>query len=103
MYFLAMSIPFYDHLLLGGFAFGMVFMATDPVTAAQTEKGKWIYGFLTGFIAILVRVLNPAYPEGVMMAILLMNVMAPLIDHYVVRGNVKKRLKRIKIAVKQSL
>ena len=94
---LAMSIPFYDHLLLGGFAFGMVFMATDPVTAAQTEKGKWIYGFLTGFIAILVRVINPAYPEGVMMAILLMNVMAPLIDHYVVRGNVKKRLKRIKI------
>lgn len=97
---LAMAIPFYDHLLLGGFAFGMVFMATDPVTAAQTEKGKWIYGFLTGFIAILVRVLNPAYPEGVMMAILLMNVMAPLIDHYVVRGNVKKRLKRIKVAMK---
>ena len=95
---LAMSIPFYDHLLLGGFAFGMVFMATDPVTAAQTERGKWIYGFLTGFIAILVRVINPAYPEGVMMAILLMNVMAPLIDHYVVRGNVKKRLKRIKVA-----
>ncbi|NPA44410.1 MAG: NADH:ubiquinone reductase (Na(+)-transporting) subunit B [Chlorobi bacterium] len=95
---LAMSIPFYDHLLLGGFAFGMVFMATDPVTAAQTEKGKWIYGFLAGFIAILVRVLNPAYPEGVMMAILLMNVMAPLIDHYVVRGNVKRRLKRIKVA-----
>ena len=95
---LAMSIPFYDHLLLGGFAFGMVFMATDPVSAAQTEKGKWIYGFLTGFMAILVRVLNPAYPEGVMMAILLMNVMAPLIDHYVVRGNVKRRLKRIKVA-----
>ena len=95
---LAMAIPFYDHLLLGGFAFGMVFMATDPVTAAQTEKGKWIYGFLAGFIAILVRVLNPAYPEGVMMAILLMNVMAPLIDHYVVRGNVKRRLKRIKVA-----
>ena len=95
---LAMSIPFYDHLLLGGFAFGMVFMATDPVTAAQTEKGKWIYGFLTGFIAILVRVLNPAYPEGVMLAILLMNVMAPLIDHYVVRANIKKRLKRLKIA-----
>ena len=95
---LAMSIPFYDHLLLGGFAFGMVFMATDPVSAAQTEKGKWIYGFLAGFMAILVRVLNPAYPEGVMMAILLMNVMAPLIDHYVVRGNVKRRLKRIKVA-----
>lgn len=97
---LAMSIPFYDHLLLGGFAFGMVFMATDPVSAAQTERGKWIYGFLTGFIAILVRVLNPAYPEGVMLAILLMNVMAPLIDHYVVRANVKKRLKRLKVALK---
>lgn len=95
---LAMAIPFYDHLLLGGFAFGMVFMATDPVSAAQTEKGKWIYGFLTGLLAILVRVLNPAYPEGVMMAILLMNVMAPLVDHYVVRGNVKRRLKRIKVA-----
>jgi Na+-transporting NADH:ubiquinone oxidoreductase subunit B len=94
----AMAIPFYDHLLLGGFAFGMVFMATDPVTAAQTEKGKWIYGFSAGFMAILVRVLNPAYPEGVMMAILLMNVLAPLIDHYVIRANVKKRLKRIKVA-----
>ncbi len=94
---LAMSIPFYDHLLLGGFAFGMVFMATDPVTAAQTEKGKWIYGFLTGFLAILVRVLNPAYPEGVMLAILLMNVLSPLIDHYVIRANVKKRMKRLSI------
>lgn len=93
----AMSIPFYDHLLLGGFAFGMVFMATDPVTSAQTERGKWIYGFLTGFIAILVRVLNPAYPEGVMLAILLMNVFAPLIDHYVIRGNVKRRMKRIAV------
>ncbi len=91
-----MSLPFYEHLMLGGFAFGLVFMATDPVTAAQTEKGKWIYGFLVGFIAILIRVLNPAYPEGVMLAILLMNVFAPLIDHYVIRGNVKKRLKRIK-------
>ncbi len=91
-----MQLPFYEHLMLGGFAFGIVFMATDPVTGAQTEKGKWIYGFLIGFIAILVRVLNPAYPEGVMLAILLMNVFSPLIDHYVVRGNVKKRLKRIK-------
>lgn len=95
---LAMSIPFYDHLLLGGFAFGMVFMATDPVSSAQTEKGKWWYGFFCGFLAILVRVLNPAYPEGVMLAILLMNVMAPLIDHYIIRANVKKRLKRIKVA-----
>jgi Na+-transporting NADH:ubiquinone oxidoreductase subunit B len=89
-----MALPWYEHLLLGGFAFGAVFMATDPVTAAQTERGKWIYGFLIGFIAILVRVLNPAYPEGVMMAILLMNVFAPLIDHYVVQANIKKRLKR---------
>ena len=91
-----MSLPFYEHLLLGGFAFGMVFMLTDPVTASQTEVGKWIYGFLAGFIAILVRVLNPAYPEGVMLAILLMNVFAPLIDYYVVQGNIKRRLKRAK-------
>jgi len=91
-----MALPWYEHLLLGGFAFGAVFMATDPVTAAQTERGKWIYGFLIGFIAILVRVLNPAYPEGVMMAILLMNVFAPLIDHYVIQANIKKRLKRAK-------
>ncbi len=83
-----------QHLFLGGFAFGIVFMATDPVTASQTEKGKWIYGFLVGFLAILVRVLNPAYPEGMMLAILLMNVFAPLIDYYVVEGNIKKRLKR---------
>ncbi len=71
-------------------------MATDPVTGAQTETGKWIYGFLIGFIAIIVRVVNPAYPEGVMMAILLMNVFAPLIDHYVIQTNIKKRLKRAK-------
>ena len=92
-----MAVPFWQHLLLGGFAFGAVFMATDPVTASQTERGKWIYGFLVGFLAILIRVLNPAYPEGVMLAILLMNVFAPLIDHYVVEGNIKRRLKRAKI------
>jgi len=92
-----MALPFWEHLLLGGFAFGAVFMATDPVTAAQTEKGKWIYGFLIGFLAILIRVLNPAYPEGVMMAILLMNVFAPLIDYYIVEANIKKRLKRAKV------
>lgn len=86
------------HLMLGGFAFGAVFMATDPVTAAQTNTGKWIYGFLGGFIAILIRVLNPAYPEGVMLSILFMNVMAPIIDHYVVQSNVKRRLKRLKTA-----
>ncbi len=97
-----MGLPFYEHLLLGGFAFGMVFMLTDPVTASQTEAGKWIYGFLAGFIAILVRVLNPAYPEGVMLAILLMNVFAPLIDYYVVQGNIKRRLKRGKVAVSKS-
>ncbi|MCD4709950.1 MAG: NADH:ubiquinone reductase (Na(+)-transporting) subunit B [Bacteroidales bacterium] len=92
-----MALPFWEHLLLGGFAFGAVFMATDPVTATQTEKGKWIYGFLIGFLAILIRVLNPAYPEGVMMAILLMNVFAPLIDHYIIEGNIKKRLRRAKV------
>lgn len=93
-----MALPFWQHLLLGGFAFGTVFMATDPVTAAQTERGKWIFGFLTGVLAILIRVLNPAYPEGVMMAILLMNVFAPLIDHYVVEANIRKRLKRARVS-----
>jgi len=92
-----MSTPFWQHLIIGGFAFGAVYMATDPVTASQTNKGKWIYGFLIGFISIMIRVFNPAYPEGVMLAILLMNVFAPTIDHYVVRGNVKKRMKRIKV------
>jgi len=91
-----MNTVFWHHLILGGFAFGVVFMATDPVTGSQTNKGKWIYGFLIGFISIMIRVFNPAYPEGVMLAILLMNVFAPTIDHYVVQGNVKGRLKRIK-------
>lgn len=90
----AMDVPWFEHLMLGGFAFGMVFMATDPVTGAQTNSGKYIYGFLIGFLAILIRVLNPAYPEGMMLAILLMNVFAPLIDHMVVQRNIKKRLKR---------
>jgi Na+-transporting NADH:ubiquinone oxidoreductase subunit B len=89
-----MEIPFWHHLFLGGFAFGAVFMATDPVSAAQTTKGKWIYGFLIGVLAIIIRVLNPAYPEGVMLSILLMNTFAPLIDHYVVQGHIRKRLKR---------
>ncbi len=88
------NIPFWQHLMLGGFAFGAVFMATDPVSAAQTEKGKWIYGFLIGILAILIRVLNPAYPEGVMLAILFMNVFAPLIDHYVIQANIRRRLRR---------
>jgi len=92
-----MEVPAWQHMIMGGFAFGAVFMATDPVTASQTEKGKWIYGFLCGVFAILIRVLNPAYPEGVMLAILLMNVFAPLIDHYIVEANIKRRLKRIKV------
>jgi Na+-transporting NADH:ubiquinone oxidoreductase subunit B len=92
-----MEIPFWQHLMLGGFAFGAVFMATDPVSAAQTEKGKWIYGFLIGVMAIIIRVLNPAFPEGVMLAILLMNVFAPLIDHYVIQSHIKRRIKRAQV------
>ena len=92
-----MSVPFWQHLIIGSILFGAVYMATDPVTAAQTNKGKWIYGFLIGFISIMIRVFNPAYPEGVFLAILLMNVFAHTIDHYVVQGNVKRRLKRIKV------
>jgi Na+-transporting NADH:ubiquinone oxidoreductase subunit B len=91
-----MQISPLHHLVLGGFAFGAIFMATDPVTAAQTNRGKFIYGFLIGLFAIMIRVFNPAYPEGMMMAILLMNVMAPLIDHYVVQANINRRLKRVK-------
>ncbi|PKP49064.1 MAG: NADH:ubiquinone reductase (Na(+)-transporting) subunit B, partial [Bacteroidetes bacterium HGW-Bacteroidetes-11] len=91
-----MDVPFYYHLVMGGFAFGAVYMATDPVTASQTNTGKLIYGFLIGLMAVLIRVLNPAYPEGMMLAILLMNVFAPLIDHYVVEANIKRRLKRMK-------
>ena len=91
-----MMLPAYYHLIMGGFAFGAVYMATDPVTGSQTLKGMYIYGFLIGMIAVLIRVFNPAYPEGVMLAILLMNVFAPLIDHYVVEGNIKKRLRRLK-------
>jgi Na+-transporting NADH:ubiquinone oxidoreductase subunit B len=94
-----MSVPFWQHLIIGSILFGAVYMATDPVTASQTNKGKWIYGFLIGFISIMIRVFNPAYPEGVFLAILLMNVFAPTIDHYVVQGNVKKRMKRLKAKV----
>jgi Na+-transporting NADH:ubiquinone oxidoreductase subunit B len=92
-----MSTPFWVHLIIGGLAFGIVYMATDPVTASQTNKGKWIYGFLIGFISVLIRVFNPAYPEGVFLAILLMNVFAPTIDHYVIQGNVKRRMNRLKV------
>ncbi|MDC0909910.1 NADH:ubiquinone reductase (Na(+)-transporting) subunit B [Flavobacteriaceae bacterium] len=91
-----MSVPYWQHLLIGSILFGAVFMATDPVSASQTNKGKWIYGFLIGFISIMIRVFNPAYPEGVFLAILLMNVFAPTIDHYVVKANVKNRLDRLK-------
>ncbi|OUS21556.1 NADH:ubiquinone reductase (Na(+)-transporting) subunit B [Nonlabens dokdonensis] len=90
-----MQFDWYMHLVVGGLAFGLVFMATDPVSAAQTMKGKWIYGFLCGFFGVMIRVFNPAYPEGIMLAILLMNVFAPTIDHYVIQGNVSKRKKRL--------
>lgn len=89
------SIPAYEHLVLGGFAFGAVFMATDPVTSARTEIGKYVYGFLIGVVAILIRVMNDGYPEGMMLAILLMNMLAPLIDHCVVQCNINKRMNRL--------
>jgi len=89
-----MLIPPHYHLVIGGLAFGAVFMATDPVTAAHTERGKWIYGFLIGVLTVIIRVFNPAYPEGIMLAVLLMNVFAPLIDFYVVQANKRRRLKR---------
>ena len=98
-----MSFAFWQHLIVGGLAFGIVYMATDPVTGSQTNKGKWYYGFFIGFISVLIRVFNPAYPEGVFLAILLMNVFAPTIDHYVVQGNIKKRLKRAKDGVLKTL
>jgi len=89
-----MAMPPHYHLVIGGLAFGAVFMATDPVTAAHTETGKWIYGFLIGALTVIIRVFNPAYPEGIMLAVLLMNVFAPLIDFYVIQANKKRRLKR---------
>ena len=95
---LFMAVPPLHQLALGGFAFGLVFMATDPVTGTQTNSGKWVYGFVIGFLAILIRVANPAYPEGMMLAILIGNVCAPLIDHVVIQSNIKKRLKRVKTA-----
>ena len=92
------ELPAIHQLMLGGFMFGMVFMATDPVTAAHTNAGKLIYGFLGGFLGILIRMVNPAYPEGIMLAILIANVFAPLIDHMVIQNNIKRRLKRLKTA-----
>lgn len=90
--------PAWWHLIIGGFAFGAVFMATDPVTSAQTNKGKYIVGFLTGALAVLIRVVNPAYPEGMMLSIIFMNALAPLIDYYVVEANIARRKKRVKLA-----
>lgn len=97
-FFGATDIPAYYHLLMGGFAFGTVFMATDPVTSAQTECGKWIYGFLIGALCVVVRLFNPGYAEGMMLAILLMNTFAPLIDHYVTDAAISRRAKKVKIA-----
>ena len=98
-----MQTPWHYHLVMGSFAFGLVYMATDPVTAAQTNTGKYIYGFLIGLMAVLIRVINPAYPEGMMLAILLMNVFAPLIDHYVIDANKQSRLKRAVLVSDQDI
>ncbi len=92
---LMFSMPWYWHLVTGGFAFGMLFMATDPVSAAMTVRGKFIYGLLIGMMAVLIRVMNPAFPEGIMLAILFANIFAPLIDYFVVRSNIKRRLARV--------
>ena len=89
-----LSVPFHWHLVLGGWAFGIVFMATDPVSAAQTNRGRYVYGFLVGLLAVLIRTVNPAFPEGVMLGILFMNLFAPLIDHYVLKANIKRRQAR---------
>ena len=97
-FFGATDVPAYYHLLMGGFAFGTVFMATDPVTSAQTECGKWIYGFLIGALCVVVRLFNPGYAEGMMLAIMLMNTFAPLIDHYVTDAAISRRAKKVKIA-----
>lgn len=96
-----MEMPVYYHFLLGGFAFGAVFMATDPVTSARTEKGKWIFGFFIGLIAVAIRVFNPGYPEGMMLAILFMNAFAPLIDFYVIDANIKRRARRASVTTVQ--
>jgi Na+-transporting NADH:ubiquinone oxidoreductase subunit B len=91
----AFAMPWYWHMVVGGFAFGMVFMATDPVSAAMTDTGKWYFGILIGVMTVLIRVVNPAYPEGIMLAILFANIFAPLIDHFVVQANIKRRLARV--------
>jgi Na+-transporting NADH:ubiquinone oxidoreductase subunit B len=91
----AFSMPWYWHLVTGGFAFGMIFMATDPVSAAMTNGGKWAFGILIGLMTVLIRVVNPAFPEGIMLAILFANLFAPLMDHFVVQANIKRRLARV--------
>ena len=92
---LAFNMPWYWHLVTGGFAFGMIFMATDPVSASMTDTGKWVFGILIGLMTVLIRVVNPAFPEGIMLAILFANLFAPLIDHFVVQANIKRRLARV--------
>jgi Na+-transporting NADH:ubiquinone oxidoreductase subunit B len=84
-------MPFWWHFVLGGFAFGMIFMATDPVSASMTNTGKWLFGALIGLMVVLIRVVNPAFPEGMMLAILFANLFAPLIDHFVIKANIKRR------------
>lgn len=93
-----MDIPWYYHFYMGSFLFAMAFMATDPVTAASTNTGKWIYGFMAGMVGLIIRVINPAYPEGWMLAILFMNTLAPTIDFYVLDANMKRRAKRAQVA-----
>jgi Na+-transporting NADH:ubiquinone oxidoreductase subunit B len=90
-----MDVPWYDHLIMGSFLFAMAFMATDPVTASNTNKGKWIYGFFIGVLGMIIRVMNPAYPEGWMLAILFMNACAPLIDYFIVQSNINRRKKYV--------
>ena len=92
---LSFAMPWYWHLVTGGFAFGMIFMATDPVSASMTDTGKWVFGILIGVMTVLIRVVNPAFPEGIMLAILFANIFAPLIDHFVVQANIKRRLARV--------
>ena len=96
------GMPWYWHLVLGGFAFGMVFMATDPVSASMTDPGKLLFGFLIGVMTVLIRVVNPAFPEGIMLAILFANLFAPLIDHFFVQANIKRRAKRTAVVAEET-